>query len=88
MDAETGEFQTAWQFLTNALRLLQGMKKLGLKENDVVAMLCRNSFEANDAMLGAWLGNAVAAPMNGFMKVCEYLSKNKKISPFWKIFQT
>lgn len=79
MDAETGESETTWQFLTNAIYLLEGLRKLGLQENDVVAMLCRNVFEANHIMLAAWLGAAVVSPINGLMKVCKYF-KMKQIS--------
>lgn len=69
VDGETGETMTAWQYLTESLRLLQGMKGLGLKQNDTVAMMCRNSFPANEIMLATWLGALPVAPINGFMKV-------------------
>ncbi|KAK6628519.1 hypothetical protein RUM43_002334 [Polyplax serrata] len=71
VDGETGETMTAWQYLTESLRLLQGMKGLGLKQNDTVAMMCRNSFPANEIMLATWLGALPVAPINGFMKVAE-----------------
>ncbi|KAK6628520.1 hypothetical protein RUM43_002335 [Polyplax serrata] len=71
VDGETGESRTSWQLLTESVHLLKGLKALGLRQNDTVGLLCRNSFEANEIILASWLGVFPIAPINGFMKVLE-----------------
>ncbi|EEB18855.1 luciferase, putative [Pediculus humanus corporis] len=71
IDGETGIEQTVGQFLSNGLQLLEGLKKIGLNENDVIGMLCKNGFEANSIVLASWIGAATLAPVNSSMKVSE-----------------
>lgn len=57
------------------LRLTEGLRKLGVNENDVVALVSKNRSELFVAALAAIFVGGTAAPIDPTMKVCKCLFK-------------
>lgn len=71
MNGETGEWMTAGDMLSLSLQIAEGLKSIGLKEEDVVALLGVNTFKAQAAALGIlWLGGTVAL-LDPSLKCCK-----------------